>query len=89
VTVRIPMRLALSPIDHQHPNRVAVMCGPIVLVRDDSTKLVLDTKDLGRSFSPGMQSPEFVLAAQPRSAMVPFFKMGYQQPYTMYFDVKA
>jgi len=89
VTVRIPMHLALAPIDHQHPNRVAVMCGPIVLVRDDSAKLVLDTPDLRRSFSPGARSLEFVLAAQPRSAMVPFFKMGYLQPYTMYFDLNA
>jgi len=89
VSVKIPMQLALAPIDPQHPKRVAVMYGPIVLVRDDRTQLVLDTRDLGRSFSSGTRSLEFVLVAQPRSAMVPFFEMGYQQPYTMYFDVNA
>ena len=30
------MRLALVPIDEQHPHRVAVMFGPVVLVRDQT-----------------------------------------------------
>ena len=34
VTIQIPMQLALAPIDEQHPRRVALTYGPVVLVRD-------------------------------------------------------
>ena len=33
------MRLTLAPIDEQHPHRVAVMYGPVVLVRDQTPVL--------------------------------------------------
>jgi hypothetical protein len=88
VSIRLPMPLALAPIDRQHPNRVAVTYGPVVLVRDDRPILPLDRSDIASGFSPegGL---EFRLNRQPAARMVPFYQMGYQQPYTMYFDWKS
>jgi len=34
VEVRIPMRLRMQPVDRQHPDRVAVVHGPVVLALD-------------------------------------------------------
>jgi hypothetical protein len=34
--IRIPMELRLVPIDMQHPNRVAVMHGPVVLAMQEA-----------------------------------------------------
>jgi DUF1680 family protein len=36
VTVRVPMTLRTVPVDHQHPHRVALMFGPIVLAQDEA-----------------------------------------------------
>ncbi len=36
VTVRIPMTLRTVPVDRQHPNRVAVLWGPVVLAQDEA-----------------------------------------------------
>jgi DUF1680 family protein len=35
VEVQIPMRLRMQPVDRQHPDRVAVVRGPVVLALDD------------------------------------------------------
>jgi hypothetical protein len=32
VEIRIPLRMRMQPVDTQHPDRVAVLCGPLVLV---------------------------------------------------------
>ncbi|HEX5497735.1 MAG TPA: beta-L-arabinofuranosidase domain-containing protein, partial [Thermomicrobiales bacterium] len=36
ITARIPMGLRLAPIDKQHPRRVAIMHGPVVLAQDEA-----------------------------------------------------
>jgi uncharacterized protein len=36
VTVRVPMALRTVPIDPQHPERVAIMYGPLVLAQDEA-----------------------------------------------------
>jgi DUF1680 family protein len=36
VIVRVPMRLRMEPIDPQHPKRVAVLYGPLVLAQDEA-----------------------------------------------------
>ena len=46
VTVQIPMRLALAPIDLQNPKRVAVTYGPVVLVRDQEPILIPKGNDV-------------------------------------------
>ena len=37
--LRLRMALALLPVDAQHPKRMAVTYGPVVLVRDESPRL--------------------------------------------------
>lgn len=34
VTVRFPMRARVTPVDAQHPNRIAVMYGPLLMAQD-------------------------------------------------------
>jgi uncharacterized protein len=90
VTIQIPMQLQLAPIDPQHPNRVAVMYGPVVLVRPDPARLVLSAPSLAKSFnSRDREGLEFELVGQPGGMMLPFYKVGHLQPYTMYFDLNT
>jgi DUF1680 family protein len=35
VTLRLPMRLRLLPVDRRHSDRVAILCGPVVLAQDE------------------------------------------------------
>jgi hypothetical protein len=34
VDIRIPMKLRAEPVDKEHPNRVSILYGPVVLVED-------------------------------------------------------
>ncbi len=36
LTIRIPMGLRMVPVDRQHPDRVAIMWGPVVLAQDEA-----------------------------------------------------
>jgi hypothetical protein len=36
LTIRIPMALRMVPVDRQHPDRVALMWGPVVLAQDEA-----------------------------------------------------
>lgn len=89
VTIRLPMQLTLVPIDKQHPNRIAVMRGPVVLVRDQNPHLILKKADLASNLVPEAKPLNFRLTNQPNEIFVPFYQMGYQQPYSMYFDIKV
>ncbi len=88
VTIELPRELALTPIDEQHPHRVAVMYGPVVLVRDESPSLNLSGYDLARSLIAGSQPLEFRSPGQPSGAFTPFYKVGKGTLYNMYFDVE-
>jgi hypothetical protein len=79
------MQLTRVPIDPQHPNRVALVYGPVVMVLNDTPTLALDA-DLTKTLRVGDSPLEFELRGQPSKALVPFYKMGYQKPYSMYFD---
>ena len=85
VEIRLPMQLTRVAIDPQHPNRVALVYGPVVMVLNDTPTLALDA-DISKTFRMGDSSLEFELRGQPSKALVPFYKMGYQEPYSMYFD---
>jgi hypothetical protein len=89
VTVQIPMRLALAPIDQQHPKRVAVTYGPVVLVRDQEPILIPKgnaVSDWITARGPGL---EFNGVAQPQGTFLPFYKVGSGTPYNMYFDLQG
>ena len=88
VTIRIPMRLALAPIDQQHPNRRAVTYGPVVLVREQEP--VLSTSGAGVSdWITRKGAPlEFWAKSQESEPFVPFYQVGHLATYNMYFDLK-
>ena len=51
VTIRIPMHLRAEPVDQEHPDRVAILYGPVVLVEDMRF-------NLGLQMPPGRHTPE-------------------------------
>jgi DUF1680 family protein len=89
LTIHIPLELRLSPVDSQHPQRVAVMCGPVVLVRRESPALILQgSGELSSQLRPTGRPLEFAAAGQPHGEFVPFYAVGAESPYNMYFDLK-
>jgi hypothetical protein len=51
VIVHIPMQVRSVPVDQQHPKRVAIMYGPVVLVQDGSYTLPLSKGAAGEDLS--------------------------------------
>jgi uncharacterized protein len=91
LTIRIPLELRLAPVDVQHPKRVAIMRGPVVLVRRESTSLAMSaSEDIASRLRPaGGAGLEFIAAGQPHGTFVPFYAVGENDPYNMYFDMKS
>ena len=89
VTIQLPMRLTFEPVDQQHPNRVAVKYGPVVLVRNQEPILIAKGDNASSWIVADGKPLEFAAAGQPLGSLVPFYKVGEGSPYNMYFDVKA
>jgi len=87
VTIRLPMHLALAPIDVQHPKRAAVTFGPVVLVRDATPRLALQRGPT--EWMVGRPGLEFTAPGQPEGVFMPFYKVGANVPYDMYFDLQS
>jgi DUF1680 family protein len=88
VEIRLPMSLGLAPVDPQHPNRVAVTWGPIVLVRDESPRL-LSRGDLAAFVAKAGAGLVFTAPREPQGSFLPFYKVDGQTPYNMYFDLEG
>jgi hypothetical protein len=86
LTARLPMALALAPVDAQHPKRAAVMYGPLVLVREQGAT-PSPSGDLSRWIERRGGALEFSGPPSPRETFVPFYKVGAGSPYEMYFDL--
>src|SRR5262249_35730379 len=86
LSVKLPMALALAPVDAQHPKRVAVKYGPVVLVREQSATPA-PSGDLSRWIERRGAGLEFAAPVAPRETFVPFYKVGGGAPYEMYFDL--
>jgi hypothetical protein len=84
VEYTIPLRLRTVPIDRQHPNRVAVMYGPVVLVQEQRPRLT--GPDPGKQIVPAGEALSFVVSAG-RTTMLPFYRIGFNTPYSMYFEL--
>ncbi|HEU5431065.1 MAG TPA: hypothetical protein VFU81_05345, partial [Thermomicrobiales bacterium] len=97
ITARIPMNLRLQPIDKQHPRRVAIMHGPVVLAQDEaccrrpfalapsadlSSRLVREGDDL--RFRILDTAPE-----RHTRYLKPFSDFPAFWPYWVYFDLDA
>jgi hypothetical protein len=83
------MRLALAPIDKQHPHRVAVTYGPVVLVRDQDPLLTPKGNDVSDWIAARGQPLEFNAVAQPNGTLLPFYKADPGMSYNMYFDLQV
>jgi DUF1680 family protein len=88
VAIRLPMSLGLSPVDPQHPRRVAVTYGPVVLVRDESPRLRAggDLSSFAEGAGGGLV---FTAPREPQGTFLPFYKVDGQTPYNMYFDLEG
>jgi DUF1680 family protein len=101
VTIQIPMRLRLVPIDRQHPRRVALTYGPVVLVQDGRYTRELNRlpagPDLSKAIIPTGKPLEFRVAggqakevyAPSWGTYMPFYQLGQGIPYRMYIDLVA
>ena len=114
VEMRIPLTLRMEPVDGHHPNRVAVVRGPVVFVlegayHDPSFALPMRDEDLDGWLVPEKGSvprgvwstglpdadyPSCLRVAPPDGRSVrlrfrPFYEIGEDYPYFMYFDRDA
>ena len=89
VKVNIPMRPRLVPIDKQHPYRVAVMVGPVVLVRENGSSMVAGERDPSKWILPSGEPLEYRVPSQPTPRFVPFYRVGEGASYGMYFDLQT
>jgi len=97
VTLRLPMELRMSPVDAQHPDRVAILFGPTVLAQDEaccrrpfalaptaglSSALVRDDNEAVR-FQIVDTAPE-----RHRRFLQPLYTFPAFWPYWVYFDLR-
>ena len=113
IEVKIPLTLRMEPVDAQHPDRVAVVRGPVVLVlegayHDPNFRLPMKNEDLatwlvpetGSTLANGIWSTGLPIEPDPvtifrvalpdkspvRLRFRPFYEVGENYPYFMYFD---
>jgi hypothetical protein len=88
VKVRLPMSPRLVPIDKQHPDRVAVMVGPVVLVRENESRTAVMERNPSKMLPSG-EPLEYRVQAEPSRPFVPFYRVGEGALYGMYFDLQT
>jgi DUF1680 family protein len=96
VDIRIPLRLRMSAVDQQHPNRVAIVRGPVVLALDynyhDPAFTLPNNEDDLNEWLVADGSPIVFRVARPDGRPVrlkfrPFYEFAEDFPYLMYFDL--
>jgi hypothetical protein len=99
ITVQIPMQVRFDPVDRQHPNRVAIVYGPVVLVQDGQYTLPFSRKAFhsgARGAIVPTENPlEFQITVPPPKGVFapswglfgPFYRVSREVPYRMYFDL--
>ena len=83
VSLDLPMQLSYAPVDPQHPQRVALVYGPTVLVKR-GRKL---SSDAPMTLSRQGESGRFLWKHEDKDEFVPFSSIGLREPYQMYFDL--
>jgi hypothetical protein len=98
IDIRIPMRLRAEPIDEQHPERVAILYGPVVLVEDLRFNLGLQMQagrhspeDLAARLRQGENPLHFDVIDPPDQVIrsgrfYPYYAAQRDIPYRMYHD---
>jgi hypothetical protein len=96
VTVTIPLRLRTSPVDRRHPNRAAILWGPIVLAQDEACcrrPFVLEggADPADRLVQVGPARFRILDTAPERHTrfLQPFYTLPAFWPYWVYFDLDA
>jgi DUF1680 family protein len=95
VEVTIPMRFRYSAVDKWHPQRIAIVRGPVVIVQEGNAhepvfKLPETNEDLNKWLVPSTQPGYFRM--QPpdgrtvRASFLPFYAAIESLAYRMYFD---
>jgi hypothetical protein len=95
VEIHIPLTMRMQPVDSQHPNRVAVVRGPVVLAleaayHDAAFRLPGTDAEINQWLV--AEGPEGTFKVQPpdgssvRSKFRPFYTMAENYPYKMFFD---
>lgn len=95
VEIRIPLEFRRVPVDAQHPDRVAIMRGPVVLAQDVQhdplPAIPKDDRALAGYFKPDPNRPAVFLAQDDlpcRGVFRPFYSFGEGERYRIYFDPK-
>ena len=88
LTARIPLALRLVPIDAQHPNRVAVACGPVALVHVDQVKPIATRSEFSKWAATDKSAVELTLPDRSSGRLRPFFTAAKGEAYQIYFDLK-
>ncbi len=95
VEIRIPLRFRMQAVDEQHPDRVAVVRGPVVYVLDafghsQAFRLPETDEELNDSLRAEDEPGTFRLYGENGRSlgypMHPFYAMGEVAAYKMYFD---
>jgi hypothetical protein len=95
VEITIPLHFRRVPIDEQHPNRVAIVRGPVVYGQEDPHKWLSDIPpgdgELDKLMKPVANSPAIFQidnepVVQQRNAFKPFYSFVELERYRMYFD---
>ncbi|MGD0782985.1 MAG: hypothetical protein ABSA30_09035, partial [Candidatus Aminicenantales bacterium] len=95
VEVTIPLRFRRAPIDEQHPDRFALMRGPVVYAQEDPHKwlssIPRNEKELNGLMKAVDDDPAvFQIAnepvAQQRNAFKPYYRFVELERHRMYFD---
>lgn len=97
VELRIPLYLRMQAVDAEHPQRVAVVRGPVVLVQDGMMhepifKLPSDEAGLNQQLVADQEGPGVFRLVPPDGTNVqakfrPFYSIGGDYYYRMYFDL--
>ena len=97
VDIHIPLRFRMSAVDQQHPNRVAIVRGPVVLALDynyhDPAFMLPDNEEDLKKWLVADTSSLVFRVQRPDGKPVrlkfrPFYDFAEDFPYLMYFDLK-
>jgi hypothetical protein len=94
VEIAIPLRFRRAPVDRQHPDRVAVVRGPVVYAQEVVHKAMsvipATDEDLDRLMKPADEPWAFLItneaAVEFRDAFLPYYRFPEVTAYRMYFD---
>ncbi len=96
VDLTIPLHFRRVSVDRQHPDRVAVVRGPVVYAQEVVHKAMSvippTDEELDRLMKPADEAGVFVITNEPavefRDAFMPYYRFPEVTTYRMYFDPK-